>query len=159
MGGRSAGCEASAKHASNCCGNEGRPPCCSVLWKDYANMLRTNYTQKQGMPNRQRKLMGKLCWKINVEFAELAKGSLYKVSLYTAYLSIFWRFATLSKLLTACHIESLSYFSLSSTMNPFENALFQVVDHMLNEKKCCVKNSLVRDKLTMMLRMRKSACT
>lgn len=35
-------------------------PCCSVLWKDYANMLRTNYTQKQSIPNRQGKLMAKI---------------------------------------------------------------------------------------------------
>lgn len=41
-------------------------------------------------------------------------------------------------------------------MNPYENALAQVVDHMLSERKCCVMNSQVRDKLAMMLRMRKS---
>lgn len=33
---------------------------CTVLWKDYANMLRTNYTQKRGEQNRQRKLMAKI---------------------------------------------------------------------------------------------------
>lgn len=41
-------------------------------------------------------------------------------------------------------------------MNPYENALAQVVDHMLSERKCCVMNSQVRNKLAMMLRMRKS---
>lgn len=85
----------------------------------------------------------------------LAEGSLYKVTLNT---QLIHRYSIVCqhchKLLSVCQIES--FYSLSSTMNPYENALAQVVDHMLSERKCCVMNSQVRDKLAMMLRMRKS---
>lgn len=39
-------------------------------------------------------------------------------------------------------------------MNPYENALIQVVEHLLKERNCYVSNSLVRDRLVIMLRMR-----
>lgn len=45
-------------------------------------------------------------------------------------------------------------------MNPYENALIQVVEHMLNERNCNVRNNLVRDELVLILRTRKSpVCT
>lgn len=96
-----------------------------------------------------------------MEFAELAERSLYKVILYIHSLFI----DILPFRNTVKTVDSLSnrvtflFLSLSSTMNPYENALIQVVDHMLNERKCCVQNNLVREKLAMMLRMRKCGFT
>lgn len=73
---------------------------------------------------------------------------------------LFCRFSTLQKLSPACQSINKLLFSLSSAMNPYENALIQVVEHMLNERNCNVRNNLVRDELVLILRTRKSpVCT
>lgn len=83
MGGRSAGYEASEKHASNCCGNEGAPPLLFSVMERLCKHVKNKLHTKARHAKQAGKVDGKFVLENECGICKAVKRGLFIRSHYT----------------------------------------------------------------------------